>query len=80
MKTHDELVMMQHEQRVNNMTLILNKQLQELKNKKKQHEHALDGLKIAVESVGYPDLDKYTDNDIVNSAFSKLLELRGIDE
>ena len=80
MKTHDELVKMQHEQCIKNMTMILNEKLQELKNKKQQHEHVLDGLKIAAESVGYPDLDKYTNNDIVNSTFCNMLELRKIDE
>lgn len=80
MKTQDELVKMQHEQCIKNMTMILNERLQELKNKKQQHEHTLDGLKIAVESVGYPDLDKYVDKDIVNSTVYNMLELRNVDE
>lgn len=80
MKTHDELVKMQHEHSVKNMTIILNERLQELKNKKQQHERALDSLKIAAESVGYPDLDKYADKDIVNSTFCNMLELRNVNE
>lgn len=80
MKTHDELVKMQHEQCVKNMAMILNERLQELKNKKQQYEHILNGLKIAAESVGYPDLDKYADKDIVNSTFCNMLELRNVNE
>lgn len=80
MKTYDELVKMQHEQCVKNMIMILNERMQELKNKKQQHEHVLDGLKIAAQSVGYPDLDKYADKDIVNSTFCNMLELRNVDE
>ena len=80
MKTHDELVKMQHKQCIKNMTRILDEKMQELKNKKQQYEHVLDGLKIAVESVGYPDLDKYVDKDIVNSTFCNMLELRKINE
>ena len=80
MLSHDELVKMQHEQCVKNMIMIFNERMQELNNKKQQHEHILDGLKIAVESVGYPDLDKYTDKDIINSTFCNMLELRKINE
>lgn len=80
MKTHDELVKMQHEQCIKNMKMILDEKMQELQSKKLAHEHILDGLKIAAESVGYPDLDKYTDKDIVNSTFCNMLELRKVDE
>lgn len=80
MKIHEELVEMQHKHCIENMKMILDEKMQELKNRKQQYEHVLDGLKIAVESVGYPDLDKYTDNDIVNSTFCNMLELRKVDE
>lgn len=80
MKTHDELVKMQHEQCIKNMKMILDEKMQELQSKKLAHEHILDGLKIAAESVGYPDLDKYTDKDIVNSTFCNMLELRKVNE
>lgn len=80
MMTHDELVKMQHYQSIKDMKMILDQKMQELQNKKQQHTHVLDGLKIAAESVGYPDLDKYSNNDIVNSTFCNMLELRKIDE
>lgn len=80
MKTHDELVKMQHQQCIRNMNLFLNEKMQELQNKKLEHEHVLDGLKIAAESVGYPDLDKYIDKDIVNSTFCNMLALRKVNE
>ncbi len=80
MLSHDELVKMQHQQCIKNMKMILDEKMQELKNKKQQYEHVLDGLKIAAESVGYPDLDKYVDKDIVNSTFYNMLELRKVNE
>ena len=80
MKTHDELVKMQHYQCIKNMKMFLDERMQELQNKKLEHEHVLDGLKIAAESVGYPDLDKYNDKDIVNSTYCNMLELRKVHE
>lgn len=80
MLSHDELVKMQHQQCIKNMKMILDEKMQELQSKKLAHEHILDGLKIAAESVGYPDLDKYTDKDIVNSTFCNMLELRKVNE
>ena len=88
MKTYDELVKMQYQQGIKHMKMILDKKMQELQNTKLQYEHILDGLKIAADSVGYPDLlnykyvynDKYADKDIVNSVFCNMLELRKVNE
>ena len=78
MKTHDELVEEQHKQCIKNIHMIIDERMSKLMHEKAMAENTLNGMKIAVESLGHPDLDKYGNGDIVSNVFSNILDLKEI--
>ena len=78
MKTHDELIEEQHKQCIKNINMILDERMSKLMQEKALSEHTLNGMKIAVESLGHPDLDKYGNGDIASTIFSNILNLKEI--
>ena len=78
MKTHDELVEEQHKQCIKNIHMIIDERMSKLMHEKAIAENTLNEMKIAVESLGHPDLDKYGNGDIVSNVFSNILDLKEI--
>lgn len=39
---------------------------------KRMYEQTLDNMKIAIKSLGHPDLEKYGANDIVSTIFGNI--------
>ena len=78
MKTHDELVEEQHKQCIKNIHMIIDERMSKLMHEKAMAENTLNEMKIAVESLGHPDLDKYGNGDIVSNIFSNILDLKEI--
>ena len=78
MKTHEELVEMQHKHCIENMKMNIDNRMCDLLKDKRMYEQTLDNMKIAIKSLGHPDLEKYGANDIVSTIFGNIQQLREI--
>lgn len=78
MKTHEELVEMKHKHCIENMKMDIDNRMCDLLKDKRMYEQILDDMKIAIKSLGYPDLDKYGNKDIVSTIFNSILQINDI--
>lgn len=78
MNTYEEIVEMKHKHCIEDMKMNIDNRMCDLLKDKRQYEQTLDDMKIAMKSLGHPDLEKHKSNDIVSNIFNSILQINDI--